>query len=213
MSRKRFPSRLIPQVLLENALDYAFRLVRDKPVSQAALGVGPHEPSYRRRGAETLGLVDDDGRPTQRARILENLKRTEGRLASLALGFHRTPLGTAWLSAAGKASILKLPPESALKFVRATGLKRSTAERRADGLKRWLSQLLVHHPVLSQNSAWLDVHRSVRFGSRPLCSLFGRDSTISRLLLIDGLKPRSSFGTPRDAGNDTGFTPVERGCE
>ncbi len=52
-------------------------------------------------------------------------------------------------------------------------------------------------PVLSQNSAWLDVHRSVRFGSRPYCSLFGRDSTISRLLLIDGLKPRSSFGTPR----------------
>ncbi len=55
-------------------------------------------------------------------------------------------------------------------------------------------------PVLSQNSAWLDVHRSVRFGSRPYCSLFGRDSTISRLLLIDGLKPRSSFGTPRPSG-------------
>ncbi len=60
-------------------------------------------------------------------------------------------------------------------------------------------------PVVSQNSAWLDVHRSVRFGSRPLCSLFGRDSTISRLLLIDGLRPRSSFGTPR--GAESGIAP------
>ncbi len=53
------------------------------------------------------------------------------------------------------------------------------------------------HPVLSQNSAGLDVHRSVRFGSWPYCSLFDRDSTIPRLLLIDGRRPRSSFGTPR----------------
>ncbi len=52
------------------------------------------------------------------------------------------------------------------------------------------------HPVLSQNSAGLDVHRSVRFGSWPYCSLFDRDSTIPWLLLIDGRRPRSSFGTP-----------------
>ena len=56
--------------------------------------------------------------------------------------------------------------------------------------------------VVSQNSAGLDVHRSVRFGSWPYCSLFDRDSTIPRLLLIDGRRPRSSFGTPRGQTRD-----------
>ena len=144
--------------------------------------------------------------PTSDRRRLEHISRyllrpaiaTE-RLELLDDGIYRYELKRPWSD--GTQAFLFEPLELMEKLAALVPIPRANLVRYHGVLapaSTWRAAV-VPSPVVSQNSAGLDVHRSVRFGSRPLCSLFDRDSTISRLLMIDGLRPRSSFGTPRGA--------------
>jgi hypothetical protein len=130
----------IPQA---DDLNVVFRLVEliatGREVRPQELGVVKRQVSYYSHAARILGLLDDDGEPTQLGRrILVTDRRARAREASL--GFAQSAVGMAWTAWSGRP-VTDLNPESAERFIRAVSdLEESTVQRRALTLRSWVRQ-------------------------------------------------------------------------
>lgn len=104
--------------------------------------------NYYKHGARTLGLFDDDNRPTDRARALEALSENK-RLALTAVYFEDAPIGRAWRAWAGKGKLKDVDPQTAQAFLEecVRGLSGTTPKRRASTLRTWFSELMSHYPT------------------------------------------------------------------
>lgn len=114
----------------------------------------PRQIAYYKHGARILGLLDDDNLPTERARALVGRTHSQ-RLVLLAVYFEDSAIVRGWRRWSGKTSIVDLEPSTALEFIAQTvsGLTGTTIGRRASTLRRWLSELVEHHPVANMKSS------------------------------------------------------------
>ena len=122
-------------------------LAQGRDPAVAAPGISPRQRSYYQRAAEVLGLLSPEGELLEAGRAA--LALPEGaRWARLALAFEASPCGHAWCVHQKVADLRGVDPDSAYEFLsQASDLSESSCRRRAQTLRRWLTDLHPHHPA------------------------------------------------------------------
>ncbi|MBK6809966.1 MAG: hypothetical protein IPG81_13900 [Sandaracinaceae bacterium] len=109
-------------------------------------GHDARDTAYYTHACGLLGLLTDDGQPTDAGRAL-NALTGDAALRALAARVEASEVGAAWLGYCGARGLQELDESSALPFLLTrSSLSPSTAARRAATLRQWLAALRAHAP-------------------------------------------------------------------
>jgi hypothetical protein len=148
----RVLSRDVPQAdSLERVLDFALLLIQYSESSSTIQekflepgGITKRQVSFYKRAVEILGLMDEQGRPTNSCFILNYLKTKRAKKRFLGYRFMSSNIGTAWFEWQSINNISDIQYEKLVEFLTevSPSLSETTIKRRAHTLESWLEEFL-----------------------------------------------------------------------
>ncbi len=140
-------SSAIPQA---DDLSRVFHIVKQlseqKELNALDLGITRRHLAYHLRAAQILGLLAESGEVTSAGRALARAGAEE-QLRATVVHFESSVCGKAWIEWSKGRTLLDVPPDTALDFIKANvlDLGEDSARRRAITLTAWYKTLIPYH--------------------------------------------------------------------